>query len=265
MNTTLFMREVRSSYKLWLIFIAILAMYISVIIFMFDPKLGETLDLFAKAMPEMMSLFGMGETGATLIEFLSNYLYGMLMIVFPMVFIIMLANRLVAAHVDHGSMTYLLASPNTRRKVALTQVTVLLSMTFTLLLICVGIAIGVSQAMFPGALIIGDFLLLNLGLACLLFALCGYCFFISCISNETGRAVMFGAGIPTFFYLVQMLANMGGKLADLKYATIFTLFNPKGIIAGDVSAWWMCGVLVVIGTIFFSIGIVRFEKRDLPL
>ncbi|MCB9071613.1 MAG: ABC transporter permease subunit [Prevotellaceae bacterium] len=265
MNTTLFMREVRSSYKLWLIFIAILAMYISVIISMFDPKLGETLDLFAKAMPEMMSLFGMGETGATLIEFLSNYLYGMLMIVFPMVFIIMLANRLVAAHVDHGSMTYLLASPNTRRKVALTQVTVLLSMTFTLLLICVGIAIGVSQAMFPGALIIGDFLLLNLGLACLLFALCGYCFFISCISNETGRAVMFGAGIPTFFYLVQMLANMGGKLADLKYATIFTLFNPKAIIAGDVSAWWMCGVLVVIGAIFFSIGIARFEKRDLPL
>ena len=56
MNTTLFKRELRSSYKLWLIFIAILAMYISVIISMFDPKLGETLDLFAKAMPEMMSL-----------------------------------------------------------------------------------------------------------------------------------------------------------------------------------------------------------------
>ncbi len=265
MNTTLFKRELRSSYKLWLIFIAILAMYISVIISMFDPKLGETLDLFAKAMPEMMSLFGMGETGATLIEFLSNYLYGMLMIVFPMVFIIMLANRLVVAHVDSGSMTYLLASPNTRRKVALTQMLVLLSMTFVLLVICVGIAIGASEAMFPGALGITDFLWLNLGLACLLFALCGYCFFISCISNETGKAVMLGAGAPTFFYLVQMLANMGGKLADLKYATVFTLFNPKAIIAGDTSACWMCGALVVIGVIFFVIGIARFEKRDLPL
>ena len=187
------------------------------------------------------------------------------MIVFPMVFIIMLSNRLVVAHVDSGSMTYLLASPNTRRKVALTQMLVLLSMTFVLLVICVGIAIGVSEAMFPGALVIGDFLWLNLGLACLLFALCGYCFFISCISNETGKAVMFGAGVPTFFYLVQMLANMGGKLADLKYATIFTLFNPKAIIAGDTSAWWMCGALVVIGAIFFVIGIARFEKRDLPL
>ena len=265
MNTTLFKRELRSSYKLWLIFIAILAMYISVIISMFDPKLGETLDLFAKAMPEMMSLFGMGETGATLIDFLSNYLYGMLMIVFPMVFIIMLANRLVVAHVDSGSMTYLLASPNTSRKVAFTQMLALLSMTFVLLVICVGMAIGVSEAMFPGALVIGDFLWLNLGLACLLFALCGYCFFISCISNETGKAVMFGAGVPTFFYLVQMLANMGGKLADLKYATIFTLFNPKAIIAGEASAWWMCGTLVVLGGIFFVIGIARFEKRDSPL
>lgn len=265
MNTTLFMREVRSSYKLWLIFIAILAMYISVIISMFDPKLGETLDLFAKAMPDMMSLFGMGSTGATLIEFLSNYLYGMLMIVFPMVFIIMLANRLIAAHVDRGSMTYLLASPNTRRKVALTQMMVLLSMTFTLLLICVGITIGVSAVMFPEALAIGDFLWLNVGLAGLLFALCGYCFFISCVSNETGKAVMFGAGIPTFFYLVQMLANMGGKLVNLKYVTIFTLFSPKQILAGEASAWWMCGALMLIGFVFFFVGIRRFEKRDLPL
>ena len=62
-----------------------------------------------------------------------------------------------------------------------------------------------------------------------------------------------------------MLANMGGKLANLKYATVFTLFNPKAIIAGEISAWWMCGALVVLGVIFFVIGIARFEKRDLPL
>ena len=79
MNTTLFKRELRSSYKLWLIFIAILAMYISVIISMFDPKLGETLDLFAKAMPEMMSLFGMGQTILPMTDYCLHSFIGILL------------------------------------------------------------------------------------------------------------------------------------------------------------------------------------------
>ena len=67
-------------------------------------------------MPEIMSAFGMANTGSTLTEFLSNYLYGFLLLVFPMILEIILANKLVVKYVDIGSMAYLLSTPNSRNK-----------------------------------------------------------------------------------------------------------------------------------------------------
>ena len=72
-------------------------------------------------MPEMMAAFGMTSIGDTLIEFLSAYLYGFLFMILPMVFSIMLANKLIMGYIDNGSMAYLLATPNTRFKIVFTQ------------------------------------------------------------------------------------------------------------------------------------------------
>ena len=120
-SNTLLKKEFKSNYKILLIFIAVLTMYEVIIVSMFNPELGETLDAFAKAMPEIMSAFGMANTGSTLTEFLSNYLYGFLLLVFPMILEIILANKLVAKYVDTGSMAYLLSTPNSRKKIVITQ------------------------------------------------------------------------------------------------------------------------------------------------
>ena len=71
-NKTLFAREWKANYKLLLIFLAVLTMYISIIISMFDPKLGRVLEEFTEAMPEMMSLFGMAGMTMTLVGFLTD-------------------------------------------------------------------------------------------------------------------------------------------------------------------------------------------------
>ena len=44
MVKTLFVRNLKTIYKPWIIFSAILTMYITVIIGMFDPALGESLN-----------------------------------------------------------------------------------------------------------------------------------------------------------------------------------------------------------------------------
>ena len=41
--------------------------------------------------------------------------------ILPMVFSIMLANKLIMGYIDNGSMAYLIATPNTRFKIVLTQ------------------------------------------------------------------------------------------------------------------------------------------------
>lgn len=258
-------REIKSNYKLFIIFAAVLTMYIYVIIPMFDPEIGEVLAEFEKAMPEMMAAFGMTNSGTTLIEFINTYLFGFLFIVFPMIFEIIIANKLIAKYVDSGSMAYLLATPNKRRKIAITQGLFLLLSIGTLILFITLVGIISSEVYFPGELDIKKYILLNIGLYCLHISISGLGFFASCISNDTKLSYSLSAGIPIGFFIIQLLANMGGKLENFKYFTIFSLFNTDKLIKGESSGIWMFIILLLIGVILYTIGILRFDKRDLPL
>lgn len=258
-------REIKSNYKLFIIFAAVLTMYISIIIPMFDPEIGEALAEFEKAMPEMMAAFGMSNPGTTLIEFINTYLFGFLFIVFPMIFEIIIANKLIAKYVDSGSMSYLLATPNKRGKIAITQAVFMLLSIGVLILFITLVGIISSEIYFPGDLDIKKYILMNIGLYCLHIAISGLGFFASCISNDTKVSYSISAGIPIGFFIIQLLANMGGKLENLKYFTIFTLFDTDKLIKGEVSGIWMFMILLVGGIILYVTGILRFNKRDLPL
>ena len=102
MSSVLFGRECRANYKIWLIFAAVLTMYSAVIVSMFDPKLGESLNLMAQSMPELFAAFGMASPGVTMLDFLVNYLYGFLYLVFPLVLVLLLVNRLLARYLERG-------------------------------------------------------------------------------------------------------------------------------------------------------------------
>ena len=62
-----------------------------------------------------------------------------------------------------------------------------------------------------------------------------------------------------------MLANMGGRLEKLKYATVFTLFDPTGLFRGDGAAYAGAAVLLALGLGFYALGTAVFSRRDLPL
>lgn len=258
-------REIKSNYKIFLIFAAVLTMYISVIIPMFDPKIGNALAEFEKAMPEMMAAFGMSNSGTTLIEFINTYLFGFLFIVFPMIFEIIIVNKVIAKYVDSGSMAYLLATPNKRSKIAITQAIFMLFSLGALIVFITLVGIISSEVYFRGDLDIKKYILMNIGLYCLHIAISGLGFFASCISNDTKLSYSISAGIPIGFFIIQLLANMGGKLENFKYFTIFTLLDTDKLIKGESIGVWMFIILLVIGLVLYIGGILRFSKRDLPL
>ena len=96
MNGVLFRRSARSLWKTWVVFAAVLSLYVSMITAMFDPKLNATLDEIVTAMPQLMNMVGMQAGSSSLGGFLINYLYGFLLLLLPLVFSILAANRLVA-------------------------------------------------------------------------------------------------------------------------------------------------------------------------
>lgn len=264
-NKALFKLEWKSNYKLLIIFCLILTIYMTIIISMFDPELGSVLEEFSKAMPEMMAMVGMSGATSTLIDFVSNYLYGFIMIAFPLIFGILLSLKLVVKKVDNGTMSYLLCSGIKRSNVWFTQLLVLISNISVLIVYCTVLGLISSQLMFPDSLDINAFLSLNLGLLLLHLALSGICFMCSCIFNEYRLASLFGAGVPIVFILIQMLSNMEGSMEWLKYATLVTLYDPTKIIAGESSAYLMLGCLALVALICFVVSKIVFDKKSMSL
>lgn len=265
MNATLLKKEIKSNWLLLVIFLGVLSMYSVMITMMFDPKLGDSLKMMAESMPQMFAAFGMADVGTTLLEFVTGYLYGILLVAFPGVYIIILANRLVAKYVDNGSMAYLLAVPEKRRRIVLTQGIFMLLTLLVMVVYCTVLILAVGEILFPGEMDIKGFLRVNVGLMGLLVFFGGACFCASCFCNESKNSSAISTGVVVYSILVQMISQVGEKFENVKYATPLTLFNVDGLSTGDTQALAACAVLYAAGIVLMGIGIVRFDRRDLPL
>ncbi|MDD3278667.1 MAG: ABC transporter permease subunit [Lachnospiraceae bacterium] len=263
MNWTLYKHEMKGSIRLLVIFLAVITLYVSVIIRMYDPELIKTLDGFVEAMPEIMAAVGMSAGAASLMGFMISYLYGFILLVFPMIFYILRGNGLIAKYVDKGSMVSLVAAPVKRRTIAFTQMAVLCSGGLILLIYATGLELVVAQSSFPGELVVGDLLRVNAGLLCLHLFIAAICFLSSCLFSDTKYSIAFGAGIPTLMYILQMLANVGGAAEKAKYFTVFTLFDPQGIVEGTASSIAGAGILLGGAVLLFLAAVLIFQKKDL--
>lgn len=264
-NWALFRREMKASIKLLVIFGAIMTMYVSCIIGLYDPTTMKMLDSFTKAMPEIMAAVGMTPGATNLLGFMISYLYGFILLIFPMVFSILRGNGLIAKYIDMGSMVYLVAAPVKRRTIAITQMLVLLSGLFLLLIYTTLLEAVVAQVLFPGELMLSELLVLNVGLLFLHFMIGGICFCASCIFSESKYSTLFGAGIPTLMYVIKMIASVEGSAENIKYLSIFTLFDPNGLVVNDSGALIKLLFLLVGSLIFYPIGMAVFSRKDLHI
>ena len=104
MSGALLKKELRANGPLAAIFLGVVTLYGSMITSMFDPKLGDSLNIMMESMPELFAAFGMSNPGASLTQFLANYLYGFLLIALPLVMILLLVQRLLVRYTDRGAM-----------------------------------------------------------------------------------------------------------------------------------------------------------------
>jgi ABC-2 type transport system permease protein len=266
MNFTLFKATLKSNWIIFLIFVAILFMYMSIMISMYDPDNVDAMAQMYDMMPEgIMDAFGYGGVATDLVSFISLYFYGFIVLLFPLIYCIIMANRLVAAHVDRGSMAYLLSTPNTRVTIVATQALFMAGSITLLLIINAGFGLGFSEIIFPGEMDIPPYLNLNLVTILLTLAISSICFFFSCIFNEAKYSLAFGAGIPILFFVINMLRNISDKYEWLQYLTIYTLFNPEAIVAGEESVLAISMAFTAIALALYSAGITVFSRRNLYL
>ena len=183
----------------------------------------------------------------------------------PFVFSIPVAASFVAGKLESGAFAWILSAPVEREKLLFTQI---YSFTFALFALffvncLVGIVCGLA---FCGSyFVISEFLLMCLGGFCLHFCLGGLLFVISAMCDEKALAVMITTGIVLLFYILKMLASLGGIFGYLKYVTIFSMYLADDVIDGGMFFIWKYPVLILAGVLLYWLSMRIFEKRDLPL
>ena len=265
MNMALYKREMKGSIKLLIIFGAIITLYVSVIISMYDPELMETLDSFVEVMPELMAAVGMTGIASDLLEWIQIYLYGFIMLLFPLIFILIMVQKLLMSQIESKTLANLLATPNSRKKIILTQICSMVLWMVLLHVLITAVGVAGCEIMFPGELDTGRYLALNFSTLLLQTAVTGIVFFAACCVSESKAYYLTGAGIPVLFFLFRMISNMGEKLEKLKYATIYSLLPAEEILKENMFFPIQNGVLLGIAAGLFAVGAIRFCRRDISL
>lgn len=266
MNRHLFLYDIKQNLLLFFIILTILVMYFSIITNMFDPAGNEDLIKLAsmKLSPELMRAFGFDMAAdSSLTSFLSSYMYGMLMLLLPLIYANITANRLMAQHVDKGDMAFLLSAPLSRTVIAATQAAFLLASTWLLIGVCCTFSLILCHSSFPGLLNDANYIRLNGGLAALMTLLSGIGFLASACCNESKWSLGIGLGLPLLFYVFNMAAEASGS-AVFRYLSVFSLFENTALANGE-GANWKIILMFGGGLLFYLAGILTFRRRNLSL
>lgn len=265
MNVALLRHTFKKNWLLLLIFFGVLTMYITIMIAMFNPEDMETitsmLELFP---PDLMSAMGFSQLVTDLTSYLASWLYGLLMFGFPMVYCIMLGNRLVAKKVDNGSFASYLSTPVSRSKIIFTQGLYALLSTAALFAAVLGVGLATSEMLHPGLLEINRFIQLNVTTMLVNMAVMMICFFFSCLFNDSTLSTGFGAGLPITFLMLNMLGGTSSDLEILKKFSLYGWYDPIDLVRGDVD-WTINLLYIAILLVLFAGSILIFRRKQLPI
>ena len=182
----------------------------------------------------------------------------MLFLLFGIIYTILMSNRLIYRYLDKGSFGFILSTPNSRSKILLTQISVLV--TYLLLLsLSMFIITGLGGLiLYPDYVDVGRIFYLNASYF-LLMLLIGSFNVLSTSAFEGKIAFSFNMMIPIIFFFM-LISNLGGNFEWIQYYLPFSLFNVDEIISLSALSFVFNGILLVSSIAIFGISLVTFNK-----
>lgn len=243
-----------------------LLIYVFSSIGMWDPEGIEVLqDMMDLLPPAMTNMLGFDNLGGSLTSYLLNYMYGFLMLLFPIIYTIMVGNRLVSKHATSGSMIFLLTMPYSRRRIMINQAIFYASGLLFIFLVNVTVMILFSNIMFPGMLDIGKLLIINLVTYGAHLILAGVTFLFSCYFDDSQTSVMCSSIVLIGSTVAYMVSNLGDGTAFLKYVSVFTFIDVDYILEGSGNGLLIGLLLTLIGAGSFVAGIELFDRKSIVI
>ena len=266
MSWPLFRSTLKANWLIAVVFAIIILIYVTTSVTMFNPQSAEELQSMIELLPEALTrAMGFVNLGTDFTLYLANYLFGFIMIIFPMIYTIIMANRLIAKHVDSGAMAYLLTTPTSRMRIATTQALYLaLSLAFVLLVGWI-VTMIMARTMFPGMLDVPAYLALNWVTYLSLLTGAGVGFVASCSFNESRYSLAVGGVVPVLFFVFRMISSLGEEVSWLRYASIYSFINVDQIFSESGFVLLATAVQLPLALALLAAGVFVFQRRSLPL
>lgn len=265
MKWTLFKADLRSNAFIWMIFMYVLCMYFTIITYMYDPTTTSAMLEMMEMLPSsMVAGLGFDNVASDLTGFVVNFYYGFLVFAFPMIYCIIVSNRLVARMVDNGSFAYLLMSPTSRRTIIVTKgVCFLLSIALMFIVLHL-VGVFVCRSFFGDLLNVQVLTRVNISAGLLTMVVGMICFFYSCLFNESKNALAMATTVPLGSLLLNMIGGVSDKSQFLADMSFYSLINTQEILEGSSNIGTNILMIGIIACLFY-LSVWIFEKKNLPI
>jgi len=120
-SKTIFKQTLKSNWKLWFIFSAIMVVMSTLIIAIFNPSTMDQMMAMMERIIDDPALAAQISANFSLLNMLGMQFYAGMGLILALIYVIITANSLIASQVDRGSMAYILSTPIKRSTVAVTQ------------------------------------------------------------------------------------------------------------------------------------------------
>lgn len=268
MNRTLFLTMLKNNQKSIIQFAVGIVFYMWLVIWIY-PSLAKSngINDMLKGLPDnLLSMFSLEHGIQKLTDYLAAEFYGLLFLIIMSIYCVVTATQLIARLVDRGSMAYLLATPTSRVKVAITQAAILLFGQIVIVFFTTaGGLLGTHWISSDVTLDFGTFVKMNFVGFLLFFVVSAYSFLFSCLFNDEKRALSLSAGITIIFFALHLLGKMSSDVDWLLNFTLFSAFDPQKISNGNADLLAPIVGLSAAGVILYVIAIIVFRKKDLPI
>ncbi len=266
-SISLLKQTIKSNRTLFLIFVLVPCIFLSIVMGIYTTETADAMRTILSSgalPPAMLQMAGNQLNSLSLNGMLSTQFFQMLAVIFPMIYVIIVGNKLIADRIDRGDMAYILSTPTKRNQVTFTQALYLFGSLVVMFSLFAGAGLAAAAIFQPHVLEVKSFLVLDLGAFLLAFATSGITFASSCTFNLSKNSLALGAGLPLTFFVCNLLAKMGDSLKVFQYFTLQTFYNTDNILAGSDYALQLV-VLAAIGIGLYVVGMIVFRKKDLPL
>ncbi len=228
---------------------------------------SSAMNSLLRSMPQgLLKVIGYNNGIGQLADYMAGEFYGLIYIIIFAIFAVTIAGKLVAHLVDNLAMAYLLSTPISRVRLAVTQAATLVTGTAIIAAFCtLGGILGARWFAPHTHLDAGRFIELNL-VGFLIFAVVSaYSFLFSCVSRDERTALSLSSGLTLVFYAFNTVGLLGTHLAWMRRLSLFAAYNAQNIVHGNAHVVLVSTSMAAVALLLFAAAAIGFRRRELAL